>query len=176
MLGCPAGEVQDQVGSLFRQKAFEGMQVQNPLGIGFTLSLALLLKRFCPSSGYDFHTEEAIGQDVCVGLKDAPRRASDIVVTRAGDEVAIISAKWSVRHDRLKDLLEECEYFRVVRPSVDFYVATNEYMPARLRKLLVNRCIEDTFHVNRSLLMLANGGNNRLAGVRDLSELFTRFH
>jgi hypothetical protein len=151
------------------------MQVQNPVGIGFTLSLTLLLKKFGAASGYDFHTEEAIGQRIFVGLKDAPRRASDIVVTKDSDEVAIISAKWSVRHDRLKDLLEECEYFRVVRAPLKFYVATNEYMPARLSKLLVNRCIENVFHVNRSLLVTVNNNDSRLASIRDLSDLLALF-
>jgi len=175
MFDCEPHQVRYRVGRLFHHQSFKRMQIQNPLGIAFTLSLTRLLKKFSGSAGYDFHTEEAIGRSVFIGLKDPPRRASDIVVIRGDDEVAIISAKWSLRHDRLKDMLDECAYFRVVRPSLKFYAATNEYMPARLAKLLIDRCIEDVFHIKRSLVMLVNNDDTRLASIRDLSELFAPF-
>ena len=92
-----------------------------------------------------------------------------------GQETAIISAKWSIRHDRLKDLLEECSYFKSVRPGIRFHVATNEYMPARLERLAASTCIDNVFHVRTALLRLANPGVPHLAAIRDLSDLFTLF-
>lgn len=172
---CDPHEVRYHVGRLYEHTLFRRMQVQNPLGIGFTLSVAWLLKQLCVSTTYDFVTEEAIGQRVFIGLRDAPRRASDIVAIRGGEEDAIISAKWSIRHDRLKDLFEECNYFRAVRPKLKFLVVTNEYMPARLERALENRCIDEIFHIRKDLLLLVNPENVSLAKIRDLSDLFSLF-
>ncbi|MFQ5853704.1 MAG: hypothetical protein ACE5JU_24360 [Candidatus Binatia bacterium] len=171
--GCPAHEVRYQVGKLYQHPLFRRMQIQNPLGIGFTLSVALLLRKFC-SAHYQFLMEEAIGETVFIGLRDAPRRASDLVAVRGGTEEAIVSAKWSIRHDRLKDLFDECSYFRAVRPKLRFLVVTDEYMPARLEKLLENRCIDEVFHVRRDFLLQVNPGS-RVEAICDLSALFPVF-
>src|SRR5207249_4360329 len=110
-------------------------QRQNPLGIGFVIALSVALEQFS-AKDYTFLPEEAIGITIFKGIQKPPRAAPDIVVVKEDDEFAIISAKWSVRHDRLKDILDEADYFKRLRPKMPFYVATNEYDPARLNKII----------------------------------------
>ena len=53
---------------------------------------------------------------------------------------AVISAKWSMRHDRLSDITNECPVYkaahqRIYRQSqtgLSYFVVTNEYDPSRL--------------------------------------------
>ena len=90
-------------------------------------------------------------------------------------EVAVISAKWSLRHDRLKDLKDECNYFKTLMGSLKFYAVTNEYDPARLSKVLEDYRIDGLFHVKRALVVDIASVDGRLDGLRDLSELLQLF-
>jgi len=90
-------------------------------------------------------------------------------------EYAIVSTKWSIRHDRLRDLLDECRVYKDHRPTVKFLVVTNEFMPARLKRLIENPCIDKVFHVNQDLVKRVNNGDGRLSGLEDLSHLHREF-
>jgi len=54
-------------------------------------------------------------------------------------------------------------------------VVTNEYNPGRLNIARQNQCINGLFHVNKDLLIKVNGGNGRLEGVQDLTEVLQYF-
>jgi len=151
-------------------------QRQNPLGIGFVESLLLLLQRFS-SEKYSFLPEGAIGKAVFPEIRsaEAPRSCPDIVAVADGSEVAVVSAKWSLRHDRLKDLKDECGYFKTVRPRLKFYVVTNEYNPARLDKVISDYRIDAVFHVCKRLVVDIAQVNGRTAELKDLSELLQLF-
>lgn len=148
-------------------------QRQNPLGIGFVAALFHLLGHFSPAE-YEFLPEEEIGRTVFPGITEAPRSRPDIVVVKEGREQAVISAKWSLRHDRLKDLLDECDYFKRLRPGLKFYTVTNEFDPARLAKVTQGYCIDQLFHVNKRLLHVA-GLDGRTAELADLPDLLAAF-
>ncbi len=172
-LGCAESEVAHKVDALLRSPLFETHpQRQNPLGIGFVNSLFVAVRHFS-SEDWEFLPESEIGKSVFPGIRESPRSKPDVVVTRKGRETALISAKWSLRHDRLKDALNECEYFKTLAPSLKFYVVTNEYGPARLKKLLQSYCVDEVFHVAQPLLFTAVDGERdaTLHKVRDLSEL-----
>jgi len=56
-----------------------------------------------------------------------------------------------------------------------YFVVTNEFGPARLKKVLDNQCKNGLFHVNRALLLKVHDGNGRLSGIEDLTDLFRYF-
>jgi hypothetical protein len=87
----------------------------------------------------------------------------------------VISAKWSIRHDRLKDIKDEAAYFKTLQSRLDFYVVTNEFDPARLTKLLDDYRIDGVFHVHKPFVVDVAGLDDRLKNLRDLSELLLKF-
>jgi hypothetical protein len=173
--GCALGEVASRVNLLLQSQIFERQpQRQNPLGIGFVTALMVLLEHFC-SPTYRFLPEEEIGKAVFPEIREAPRSRPDIVVVRDNSEWGVISAKWSLRHDRLKDLKDECGYFKTIRPRLKFYVVTNEYSPARLDKVIGDYRIDSVFHVCRKLVVDVAQVDGRLDRLADLSELLELF-
>lgn len=167
------GSVEKQLDQLMKHPDLRGIQRQNPLGIGFTCAVVYFLRHHCPD--YTFLDEAAVGTQVLKEVTHPPRRAIDIAALKDGKEQAIISAKWSIRHDRLRDLLDECAVYRESRPELKFYVVTNEFIPARLRKLVENPCVDEVFHVNREIVLAVNDGNDRLVGLKDLKDIFKEF-
>lgn len=172
---CAPEEVPSRIDRLVKSPIFdEPPQRQNPLGIGLVTALDVALRHFS-SNDYRFLPEEAIGKSVFTGVKDAPRLKTDLVVVKGGTEIAIISGKWSLRNDRLKDLRDECSYFKTLRGSLKFYVVTNEFGPARLSKVIEDYCIDAVFHVNRRMVVDVAKVDGRLEPLRDLSELLQLF-
>lgn len=104
-----------------------------------------------------------------------PRRSIDIVALKDDSEYAIVSTKWSIRHDRLHDFVDECTFYKDHRSELKFFAVTNEFMPARLKRLIENSCIDKVFHVNKDLVSRVNNGDGRLVGLEDLSNLYQEF-
>lgn len=174
---CRPDEVASEVDLLLKSDLFPQVpQRQNPLGIGFVEALLLLLQRYS-SEKYSFLPEGAIGEAVFPEIRstEAPRSCPDIVAVAGKNEVAVVSAKWSLRHDRLRDLKDECGYFKTIRPRLKFYVVTNEYNPARLDKVVSDYRIDAVFHVCRRLVVDVAQVNRRTGELRDLSELLQLF-
>lgn len=172
---CSPEDVPNRIDRLVQSPIFdEPPQRHNPLGIGFVTALFLALERFS-SRDYSFLPEKAIGEVVFRGIREAPRSRPDIVVATGDAEIAVISAKWSLRHDRLKDIKDECNYFKTLMGRLKFYVVTNEFGPARLSKVLEDYRIDDVFHVNRRLVVDIAKVDGRLERLRDLSELLRLF-
>jgi hypothetical protein len=175
--GCDPDDLADKVDLLLKSDLFlRGTQRQNPLGIGFVESLLLLLQSFS-SSSYSFLPEGAIGETVFpeIRAREAPRSKPDIVVVSGKAEVALVSAKLSLRHDRLKDLKDECAYFKTLRPRLKFYAVTNEYSPSRLDKVLAEYRVDAVFHVCKRLVVDVARVDGRTQQLRDLSELLSLF-
>lgn len=170
---CSPEDVEGRLDQLMKQPNLQGEQRQNPLGIGFVCAVAGLLRYHCPN--YTFLDEAPVGTAVFKDVKHPPRRAIDIVALKGGKERAIISVKWSIRHDRLRDLLDECTVYKKHRPKLKFYVVTNEFMPARLRKLIEDPCVDEVFHVNREMVLEVNNGNSRLVGLKDFGDIIVEF-
>ncbi len=173
-LDCSAEDLPAKVDLLLKGPLFaKPPQRQNPLGIGFVSSLTILLEHF--GSGYQFLPEKEIGKTVFRGIREAPRSAPDIVAVKDRAEIAVISAKWSLRHDRLKDLKDECNYFKTLMGSLKYYAVTNEYDPARLNKVLEDYRIDGLFHVNRRFVVDVAQVDGRLEGLGDLADLLRLF-
>lgn len=171
---CQPAQVRSQVDRLLRHPRLQGQQRQNPLGSGFSASLVYYLRR-TSNPIFEFIPEAVVGKQIFRKVAEPPRQRVDIAVKRNGREFAIISAKWSIRHDRLKDWLDECDFYKTRAALPYYFVVTNEYGPARLKKVLDNQCKNGLFHVNRNLVLEVHGGNGRLEGLEDLTALFTYF-
>ncbi len=173
---CQPEEVPAKINKLSRTLKLARRQTNNYTGMGFTALLTYLLKSKGQTQ-YQFISEAKVGQQVFKGVKDPPRNKIDIVAvdTRNNREYAIISMKWSIRHDRLRDLLDECNFYKNNARLPYYFVVTNEYNPGRLNIIRQNQCINGIFHVNKALLLAVNGGNGRMSGIQDLPELFQYF-
>jgi hypothetical protein len=152
-----------------------GTQRMNPIGIAFACSIVYLIQRFC-SGKYEWKMEAKIGAEVFPNLHGFRRRSVDIVAFQKGKPKAIISSKWGIRHDRVRDPQEEADTYKGQVPSLKFYMVTNEFDAARLQKVLAYPSIDGVFHVHRDLVWEAYGGKtNELQGLKDITDLVALF-
>jgi hypothetical protein len=83
--------------------------------------------------------------------------AVDILAVKSGQPRAVISCKWTVRHDRVSDITNECPNYRSIAlrlrvPDFGYYVVTNEFYSSRLEKMLNDDCVTGVVHVHRAAL------------------------
>lgn len=146
------------------------------MGSAFAGLVKLVLEFFgSPSIAYEL---EVKGDEAFPGVQLPTRTGEpyiDILVRKAGRNIGIISTKWSIRHDRINDLTSECRAYkgaaRFTDAKIFYYVATNEFDPARTEKLLMDKCIDGVVHVHKPLVTDVCGLNRRLNELLDLSEL-----
>ena len=104
----------------------------------------------------------------------------DILVRKDGRNIGIISTKWSIRHDRINDLTSECRAYKNAATWTDtrifYFVATNEFDPARSQKLIEDKCIDGVVHVHKPLVTEVCELDARLVEMLDLSELIRLTH
>jgi hypothetical protein len=147
----------------------------NPVGIAFASAVVYLIQRFSGGS-YECKIEARIGADVFPNLKGFRRRSVDILASHQRDPFAVISSKWGIRHDRVRDPQEEADTYKQQVPSLKFFVVTNEFDSARLQKVLEYPTIDGVFHVRRDLVWQVYGGiTDELANLKDLTDLFVLF-
>jgi len=176
-MGCEAQGVEGCVDQLLRRPGFQGLQRQNPLGIAFIGLVHHVMRRHGrPELTYD---TEIAAQGVFPGISFPGRSTSpsiDVLARRQGRPAAIISVKWSVRHDRINDLTNECPAYKNAaswgRNPLKYVVVTNEFDPARLDKMLGDTCIDAVVHVRKQAVVEIAGLDGRLAQMLDLTELF----
>lgn len=162
-----------------RMSAYQGPQRHNIVGSAFAGLLKHALELFGPQAlTYDL---EVAGDTAFPGVNLPTRTGKpfiDILVRKDGRNLGIISTKWSIRHDRINDLTSECRAYKGAAGFTDtkifYYVATNEFDPARLDKPLTDKCIDGVVHVHKPLLTDVCGLNGRLALLLDLADLIER--
>ncbi len=177
-LKCPVNSLARKTDLLMKHPHYQGMQRQNTLGIAFAGLVKYVLEKF-GSSTISYEVEkEATG--IFPGISFPGRSSTPrIDVLARYDKIprAIISTKWSLRHDRLNDITNECPvykaaYERVYRQTryehLLYYVVTNEYDPARLNKILNDTCVDAVVHVCKTALVEVCGLNGRLKKLFDL--------
>ena len=174
-LNCVPSEVRNHVDVLMSQFYPPETQRMNPIGIAFAGALVHAIKQFS-SSDYNWKMEVAIGVDVFPGLTGFRRRSIDIVAFKNQRPFAVISSKWGIRHDRIRDPQEEADTYKKIEPALKFYVATNEFDNARLQQLLNYPSIDGVFHVRRDLVRQAyHNSAFELEKLKDITELFPLF-
>jgi hypothetical protein len=165
---------------LMKQTDYEGLQRQNILGTAFVGLIRYILEKF-GSRDITFENEVEAAR-VFPGITFPGRSGTpriDMVVNHNEIPRIIISAKWSLRHDRLSDLTNECPIYKASyeriyrlaqRTSLLYYVITNEYDPARLNKILDDSCVDGVVHVHKSAVTDVCGLDGRLDRLIDLVE------
>jgi hypothetical protein len=176
-LGCPVAEMPSKTDLLMKSPDYAGMQRQNTLGIAFAGLIKYIMEKF--GAQQSVYRSEVKASTIFAGVT-VPGRSStpriDLLATRGDVPRAIISAKWSVRHDRLNDITNECPiykaaYQRIYRQSrreLLYYVVTNEYDPSRLTKMLDDSCVDGIVHVHKAAVADVCGLNGRLTRLIDL--------
>ena len=170
-------EVPGNVDRLLSLPSFVGQQRQNPLGQGFVGAIHGALSALgAPHISY---RTEAPSTDFFPGIR-IPGRTTipriDLAALRDDSLVAVLSAKWSLRHDRLNDITNECPVykeaaFRHWRRRPYYYVVTNEFSPARLRRLVEDPCVDAVIHVHAPLVTQVCGLDIAVADLTDLIQL-----
>ncbi len=180
-LGCPANQVVNKMDQLMKQPGYRGMQRQNTLGTAFTGIIKYVLEKLGASSiayELEMQADKVFSGITFPGRSSTPR--IDILARVNNLPRAIISAKWSVRHDRLGDITNECPVYKSAyqsiyrqsgRGSLLYYVVTNEYDPARLNKILADPCIDGVVHVHKPAVITVCGLDGRLVKLMDLTDL-----
>ena len=178
-LGCSADEVLHRTNLLMQQPDYEGMQRQNTLGMAFTGLVKYILEKF--GSAKIVYEAEVDAETVFPGITFPGRSSTpriDLLARLNDIPRAIISAKWSMRHDRLNDITNECPVYRAAyeriyrqtRRNWVYYVITNEYDPSRLNKILNDTCVDGVVHVHKAAVVEVCGLNGRLDRLIDLAD------
>jgi hypothetical protein len=176
-LACPAISVPDKADLLMKHPDYAGMQRQNSLGIAFPGLIQYILEKFGPAMlSYETETEAAA---IFPGITFPGRSGTpriDLLVKRGNIPRVMISAKWSLRHDRMNDITNECPVYRaayeriyrqVRRARFAYYVITNEYSRGRLKKMLSDSCIDGVVHVHKAAVVDVCQLDGQLANLMD---------
>jgi hypothetical protein len=175
-LDCPVSEVVTYVDQLLHLPDYIGLQRQNPLGTAFAGVVKHILERFGnPAIAYELEVEAT---SVFPGIAFPGRSSTpsiDILARRSNLPRVVISVKWSLRHDRINDITNECPIYKAAalwsHTPFDFYVVTNEYDPARLEKILRDTCVNGLVHVHAPAVTHICDLDGRLGQMLDLSNL-----
>jgi hypothetical protein len=177
-IGCKPREVENHMDRLMQLPEFKSLQRQNPLGIAFIGLVHHVLALF-GNSKLAYSMEEK-AEHVFPGIKLPGRSTSpsiDVLVRKDMAPRGIISVKWSVRHDRINDLTNECPSYKNaaswLRQPLDYIVITNEFDPSRLNKMLGDSCFDAVVHVHKPAVVNIAGLNGRLNQLLDLTDLFS---
>ena len=179
-LGCAVDELPDKTDLLMKKPDYQGLQRQNILGIAFSGLIKYVLEEFgAPNINYTYEVEatRVFPGIAFPGRSSTPR--IDILAEREGLPLMIISAKWSLRHDRLSDITNECPVYKASyqriyrtneRPELKYFVATNEFDPARLNKILDDSCVNGVVHVHKPAVTEVCQLDGRLDELIDLED------
>ncbi len=174
-IGIPLSDVPNHVDMFMKSVYPPGTQKMNPVGIALACAAVYLIDRF-GTGNYRWKMEAKIGIEVFPSLTNFRRSAVDIVAFQDNSPYAVISSKWGIRHDRVRDPQEEADTYKHHEPSLKFYVLTNEFDNGRLLHVLNYPTIDGVFHINRNLVMQVYGGNAPgLAGLKDITDFFPLF-
>lgn len=111
----------------------------------------------------------------------SPKARIDIVARRGTMPVALLSTRWTYRHDRADMIDEAAAYIpaaRGINPNCLYYGVTAEFDVARLKKVihvtapvLQTAALRRLVHINPVLVTTVTGKNGELANLMSLEEL-----
>ncbi len=149
--------LQHYVDRMMNLPRWEGMQRNNPVGNGLRILFSELCERFGnPAFSYP---EEEDANRWFPGIKMPGRSKKpkvDVAAVRKldGKPRAVLSCKWSIRHDRISDPTNECSQYKSAAiqqqqiMDLKYYVLTNEMSVSRLDKVLNQPCVDGLIHVH----------------------------
>lgn len=153
--------------------AGKNIQRQNYTGIGFTCLIQDTLKRFCNvSSRMEIPVASIRGfegaDEIRSGFGNKP---IDLIVRDESDFRLVISCKWSMRHDRIDEMIEQARILKQIKPTLTFFAVTNEFMKGRLQRAIDGNPIDAIYHVRLPLLRKL-GQSVESTKLKDLSQLY----
>ena len=176
-----------ELGQFFRHPDIAGLQPNNPRGHAFRSLVAETLARF----GDPELTvrEEVPPRDLFPGHDFGNRSTDariDIVVQRGPRIVALITTRWTYRHDRV-DIIDEARAYMPAAHGQNrdcrFYGVTAEFATARLKKVISetgpvmrNAAIDRLVHLNPELPGELIGRNGDLREMWSLQEMVDDSH
>jgi hypothetical protein len=181
-LGLDQAQLCDSIGAFYRSPVISEMQPNNIVGHAFRSICVEILKMYGdPSVTYE---EEVDPYGMFPGYSFATRSKDaklDIMGFRNGIPVALISARWRFRHDRV-DVPEEMLAYgpaaRRTNPRCALYGLVGEFSPVRLEKILAhsppaarNPILDATVHFAPDLISNGLSENGRLRELRSLEWL-----
>lgn len=179
-LGTPVQNLPEVTDLLMKQPEYDGMQRHNTLGIAFVGLVRHILEQFGFSEvmyNLELNAGTVFPGITFPGRSSTPR--IDLLGTREGIPKVIISAKWSLRHDRLSDITNECPIYKAAyeriyrgerRDHLPYYVVTNEFDPSRLLKVLNDTCVDGVVHVHKPAIVEVCKLDGRLDRLIDLAD------
>ncbi len=141
-LGISRENVCRTIGQYWRDKKIAKFQQHNLVGHAFRSLVVNALQVF-GDRGIDYE-EEVDARNEFRGHHFQTRSKEtkiDIIARRGGMPVALLSAKWRFRHDRVEVLDEAYAYGPAARrtnPDCAFYAVLGEFDPNRLDKIISN--------------------------------------
>ena len=181
-IGCGRRELCSAISLYWRHPEIVGFQPNNLVGNAFRSLIAHSLKTL---GDEDVEIEEEVNPFVeFPGFPFASRSKSpriDIIARRNKVTVALISARWRFRHDRV-DVIEEANSYvpaaRRHNPNCKFYAVVGEFSPPRLAKILSNcppempqGSITACVHFAPNLLWNGLSENGRTSNLKSLEWL-----
>lgn len=76
----------------------------------------------------------------------------DLILFSEQDYSLLMSTKWTLRKDRLKQFLHEAEFYRKRRPDLNITMVTNDIDTNYLTDLIENEFIDRIYHIHKPLL------------------------
>lgn len=176
-LGILPAHLPASVDLMMKLPRWQGLQRNNPLGNGLRILAAHVLARW--GSAAFTYEEEKPATTWFPGIQ-MPGRSQmpyvDVGVIRNGVPRALVSCKWSIRHDRVSDPTNECQEYRAAASrrqwrDLGYYVLTNELDGQRLDKLLNQPCIDGVVHVHLDLAVQVVGATTMMRKEREQARL-----
>jgi hypothetical protein len=169
-LGVPPSQVPQLVDRMLHLPRWSPggvpLQRQNPLGRGFRVLVGEVLRRWADPR-FDYREEEFAttwfpGMSL-PGRSKRPRMDVLAVETARKRPAAILSCKWSIRHDRISEPTNECTVYKGAAiqhqiMNLKYYVITNEMDGQRLDKELDQKCVDGLIHIHLELVRQISGG------------------
>lgn len=157
-LNIGAHQLESHVDRMMHLDRWRGMQRNNPLGNGLRILTAEVLRKW-GDSRFTYAEEEPAGNWFPgIQMPGRSARPSIDVMARTEDKIrAIISCKWSGRHDRMSDVTNECQEYKAAavrrqNMTLQHFVITNEVDGQRTDKLLNQPCIDGLIMVHLPLV------------------------
>lgn len=186
-LGVQRTTLCESIGSYWKHRDILMFQPNNLVGHAFKSLVVHVLRSFGDKDiSYDEEVdprEEIPGHQFQTRSKNA---RIDIVARRGKQTVALMSARWRFRHDRVDVIDEALAYAPAARrqnPNCKFYAVIGEFAPNRLEKILSNcgpihpnPIISAAVHFAPQLISQGLGENGRLKHLQSLSWLITQTH
>jgi len=186
-LGVSRADISNQIGLYWRLPEISTQQPHNLLGHAFRSLIVTILEAFGdPGINYQ---EEVDPHSLFPGFPFVTRSTKakiDIVARRNGLLVALLSARWRLRHDRI-DLVSEARAYapaaRNQNQHCKLYPVVGEFDPKRLLKVITNcppamqnAALSEAVHFAPELLWHGLNLNGQTAHLRDLAWLIQQTH